>query len=242
MQTALITGASKRIGKAISLYLAEKGWNICIHYNTSQKDAESLITLLKEKYPNQKFYAVKARLEMESEVEKLIDSVFSQCGSFQLLINNASVFEKSLIKNTETRLLNFHFDVNFKAPFILTREFAKCCKKGNIINFVDTRIGTNQSGFSAYTLSKKALWELTKMAAVEFAPDIRINAIAPCATLPPDDKGADYLLNLALKTPMKVPSGIDPVLKCIDFILGNNHLTGQLLYVDGGENLAPLNS
>jgi NAD(P)-dependent dehydrogenase (short-subunit alcohol dehydrogenase family) len=241
MQTALITGAAKRIGKAISLHLAEQGWNICVHYNSSGKDAESLINLLSNKYPNQKFCAINARLENEPDVENLITNVLSECGPFQLLINNASVFKKATISDTKTEHFNYHFNVNFKAPFLLTREFAKCCKTGNIINFVDTRIGTNQPGFSAYTLSKKALWELTKMAAVEFAPAIRVNAIAPGVTLPPEDKDLGYLKILALKTPMKTPSGIEPVLKCIDFILGNNHLTGQLLYVDGGENLAPLN-
>jgi NAD(P)-dependent dehydrogenase (short-subunit alcohol dehydrogenase family) len=117
------------------------------------------------------------------------------------------------------------------------RDFANHCKFGNIINFVDTRITKNKSNFAAYSLSKKGLWELTKMAALEFAPEIRVNAIAPGVTLPPEDKDEKYLWNLAENIPMKKPGGLKPILNSLDFILENDHLTGQLLFADGGENL-----
>jgi pteridine reductase len=95
----------------------------------------------------------------------------------------------------------------------------------------------NKSDYSAYSLSKKGLWEITKMAALEFAPDIRVNAIAPGVALPPEGKDESYLTKLAENTPMKMPGGVEPILKSIDFILENEHLTGQLLFTDGGENL-----
>ncbi|QIA06340.1 SDR family oxidoreductase [Draconibacterium halophilum] len=128
-------------------------------------------------------------------------------------------------------------DVNLKAPFFLIRDFANYFKAGNIINFVDTRITSNASNFAAYSISKKALWDLTKMAALEFAPDIRINAIAPGVTLPPEDEDEDYLEKLAQGIPMKKPGGVEPILKSLNYILENDHLTGQLLFADGGENL-----
>jgi NAD(P)-dependent dehydrogenase (short-subunit alcohol dehydrogenase family) len=128
-------------------------------------------------------------------------------------------------------------DVNLKAPFLLIRDFATYCKKGNIINFVDTRITSNKSDFSAYSLSKKGLWDLTKMAALEYAPEIRVNAIAPGVTLAPEDESETYLLNLAKSIPMKRPGGLEPILKSVGYILENHHLTGQLLFADGGENL-----
>ena len=102
---------------------------------------------------------------------------------------------------------------------------------------MDTRITTNKSNYAAYTVTKKALWELTKMAALEFAPGIRVNAIAPGATLAPIGKGEEYLNNLAKKIPMQKPGGFDPILKSLDYILANSHLTGQLMFADGGENL-----
>ena len=237
MKRALITGASKRIGKATAEFLAEKGWNIIIHFNSSEKPAKQLMQTLTSKFPNQNFGTVKANLSIEDEVTELIPKVISEFGKFQLLINNASVFNSGYLKDTSVELFEFQINVNLKAPFILMRDFATHCKKGNIINFVDTRITSNKSDFAAYSISKKALWELTKMAALEFAPTIRVNAIAPGVTLPPTDKDNSYLDKLAQNTPMKKPGGVKPILKSIDYILENNHLTGQLLFTDGGENL-----
>jgi NAD(P)-dependent dehydrogenase (short-subunit alcohol dehydrogenase family) len=236
-KTALITGASKRIGRAVAGFLAEKEWNIIIHYNNSEHPANELKNLLVSKYPGQKFGIIKANLSDSSEVTALIPKVISKFGNLNLLINNASVFNRGFIQNTSIDLFDNEIDINLKAPFILMRDFAKHCKKGDIINFVDTRITSNKSDFAAYSLSKKALWELTKMAALEFAPNIRVNAIAPGATLAPADKDENYLAKLAQNIAMKQPGGIAPVLKSIAYILDNNYLTGQLLFADGGENL-----
>jgi len=235
--TALITGASKRVGKSLAEHLADKGWNIIIHFNLSEKPAEDLENILREKHPAQKFTRVKANLSVEKEAEMVIPRLVSEFGPFNLLINNASVFEPGYLKGTGTKLFDSQMNVNLKAPFLLMRDFAVHCKRGNIINFVDTRITANKSNFAAYSLSKKGLWELTKMAALEFAPEIRVNAIAPGVTLPPEDKDEDYLRNLAENIPMKKPGGLEPVLRSLDFILENDYLTGQLLFADGGENL-----
>ncbi len=236
-KTALITGASKRIGKAVAEHLAKNGWNIYIHFNTSAESAIGLKKELVSKFPQSDFFAIKADLNNSQEVERLIPEIVSETGAFQLLVNNASVFNPGRISGTSTIFFDSQLNVNLKAPFILMRDFAKYCKGGNIINFVDTRITSNKSDFAAYSLSKKGLWDLTKMAALEFAPKIRVNAIAPGVTLPPEDKDETYLQKLAENIPMKRASGIGPILKSIDYILGNENLTGQLLFADGGENL-----
>ena len=236
-KTALITGASKRIGKALTQFLAENGWSVIIHYNTSEKPAKDLESELKRKFPNQNFFPVQADLSNLDEVVKLISKVVSDIGKFQLLVNNASVFDPGYIHETSEKLFENQFNVNLRAPFFLIRDFAKYCKAGNIINFVDTRVTMNKSNFAAYSLSKKGLMDLTKMAALEFAPNIRINAIAPGVTLPPPDEDENYLHKLAEKIPMKKPGGVEPILKSVDYILKNDHLTGQLLFADGGENL-----
>ena len=234
---ALITGASKRIGKAIALHLAEKGWNVAIHYNKSKEPAEVLVNELSAKFQSQKFKSFKANLSVIEEVVELIPTVVNYFGEIQLLVNNASVFDSSYVESTTEKLFDTQINVNFKAPFFLIRDFANHCKKGNIINFVDTRITSNKSDFAAYSISKKALWDLTQMAALELAPAIRVNAIAPGVTLAPEDKDDNYLHNLAKNIPMKKPGGLEPILKSVDYILENNHLTGQLLFADGGENL-----
>lgn len=236
-KTALITGAARRVGKAMALHLASQGWNIAIHYNSSELEAQLFCDELFGAYPNQQFEIFKADLNIPEEVELLIPRVVQKMLGIGLLINNASLFEPSKLCKTSTEFLDRQMNVNFKAPFILSRNFAQTFKNGVIINFVDTRIVTNQSNFAAYSISKKALWELTKMAAFEFGPDIRVNAIAPGLTLPPEEKGEDYLLKLAEKIAMKRPGGLEPILKSLDFILNNDYLTGQLLFCDGGENL-----
>ncbi len=237
IQTALITGASKRVGKAIAEHLAEKGWNIVIHFNSSEKPAEVLVNELSSKYPQQKFQAFKANLSSLNEVIKLIPKALEEFGEIHLLVNNASVFDSGYLKATSPELYDEQMNVNLKAPFFLIHDFAILCKKGNIINFVDTRVTSNKSNFTAYSLSKKGLWDLTQMAALELAPEIRVNAIAPGVTLAPEDKDEKYLQNLAQNIPMKKPGGLNPIIKSVDFILENNHLTGQLIFADGGENL-----
>jgi len=236
-KTALITGAAKRVGKGLALHLAAQGWNIAIHYNTSAYDAIILQDELKSSFPNQKFELLSADLNVTSEVENLIPQVIQKMGSVDLLINNASVFDRGDFADTTTEYLDRQMNVNFRAPFILIRNFARLAKEGTIINFVDTRIVNNKSNFAAYSLSKKTLWELTKMTALELGPKIRVNAIAPGLTLPPEEKGDDYLWKLAENIAMKRPGGLEPILKSLDYILSNDYLTGQLLFCDGGENL-----
>jgi len=218
-------------------HLASRGWNVVIHYKESANEAFQLISSLSEKYPQQAFTAVKANLAITEEIEKLVAAVAKESGIFQLLINNASVFDPGSIENTSWELIDSQLNVNFRAPFILSRDFRNVCKTGNIINLVDTRITSNKTNFAAYSLSKKALWELTKMSALEFAPDIRVNAIAPGVTLQSVHEDEGSLQRMALHTPMKKPGGVTPILKSLDFILDNEHLTGQLIFADGGENL-----
>lgn len=240
-KTAFITGAAKRVGKVMVLHLASQGWNIALHYNSSAKEAEMLQDELNSSFPLQQFELFKADLNDVPEVEKLIPQVLQTMQNIDLLINNASVFDRGNFLHTDTGLLDRQMNVNFRAPFILTRDFARLVKKGLIVNFVDTRIVNNKSNFAAYSLSKKALWELTKMAALELGPAIRINAIAPGLTLSPEDQDDNYLWKLAGNIAMKRPGGLLPVLKSLDYILDNDYLTGQLLFCDGGENLGLTN-
>lgn len=240
-KTVLITGAAKRIGRAMALHLAARGWNIAIHYNSSEKEAMELQGELKSLFPDQQFDIFRANLSYAQEVETLVPQVLKSMQKLDLLINNASVFDKCSLADTGTDLLDQNMNINFRAPFILTRDFIKLAGKGLIVNFVDTKITNNKSNYAAYTLSKKALWEMTKMTALEQGPHIRVNAIAPGLTLAPEDKADDYLWKMASGIAMKRPGGLHPVLKALDFILDNDYLTGQLLFCDGGENLGVTN-
>lgn len=236
-QTVLITGAAKRIGKMISLHLAEKGFNIAIHYNQSKKAAIELQNSLQEQFEKQTFKIFQTDLSNTQDCDDLIDKVLSHFENLDFLINSASVFEPGIIRETSIELFQNQMNVNLLAPFILSRNYAMNCKQGIIVNFLDTRITTNSNSHAAYSISKVAFSHLTKMSALEFAPKIRVNGIAPGATLPPENQTDEYLINLAKNTPMKKPGGIVAVLQSLDYIIENKNLTGQILYCDGGEQL-----
>lgn len=236
-RTALITGAAKRIGKFIAMHMAIKGFDIAIHYNFSKREAIGLQTELVNRFPDQKFKIFKCDLHCGEDVEGLIDRVLLHFEKVDVLVNNASVFEPGVIRETSVKLFQEQMNVNFLAPFILSRDYALNSTNGIIVNLLDTRIANNSNTHAAYSLSKVGLAHLTKMAALEFAPAIRVNGIAPGATLPPEDQGEEYLLRIAKKTPMKIPGGIEPVLQSLDYILENQNLTGQILFCDGGEQL-----
>ncbi|MCL3780157.1 SDR family oxidoreductase [Prolixibacteraceae bacterium JC049] len=236
-RTALITGGAKRLGQHMAKHLAANGWNIVIHYNRSVLSAARLKKELDQQYPEGEFAVIKADLNEMDQIDELIHKTINIAGKIDLLINNASVFDPSFIADTTNDFYERQMTVNFKAPFFLTKHYSLLQNKGLIVNLTDTRITRNEPNFAAYTLSKKMLWELTKMSAIELGPNFRVNAIAPGATLPPENETDDYLEALAKKTPMQVPSGVTPILNSLDYIISNQHLTGQILFCDGGENL-----
>lgn len=230
---ALITGAAKRIGKSISLLLAVLGFDIALHYNQSRKEAIETAGEIES-------YGVRCELfscdlANEKKVRPLIADVRKQFPNLSLLINSASIFEKSTL--ADSKAFDRHFNVNFKTPYILSCEFAKICKQGQIINFLDTHITQNKSLHTAYLLSKKSLAEFTKLAAVEFAPKIRVNAIAPGLILAPEGKKNDYLKRLAKQIPLQKAGNPNQIALTVQFLVESDYLTGQTIFVDGGENL-----
>ena len=165
---ALVTGAAVRIGKAITLDLAEMGYSIALHFNSSRAEAEKLCRSIEALGAACEIF--KADLTNPNELENLIPTVKKIFPKLSLLVNNAAVFQKAPLKQTDRKLFDSHFDLNFKAPFFLSSDFARVCKKGQIINILDTRITRNRSSHFAYTLSKKALADFTRLAAAELAP------------------------------------------------------------------------
>ena len=234
-KAALITGGAKRIGGAISLFLAEKGFDIALHYNNSHQEAlevkEQINKLGKE------CTLFKCDLNDAAKVQTLIKDVQTTFPQLCLLVNNASIFEEGLFLDTEATSLEKHFNINFKVPYLLSHDFVKLCKKGQIINMLDTNITRKHSKYFAYNLSKKTLYEFTKMAAHELGPDIRVNAVAPGPILPPIGKNGDYLNNKTTKIPLNYTGELKHVLQAVNYFLENNFTTGECLFVDGGKHL-----
>ena len=233
-QAALITGASDRIGKAIALTLADAGFNIALHYNNSEQKADQTKSEILAKNVNCETF--KADLKSQNETIELISSVYEKF-NLTLLINNASLFIPDKLTDGNDQMFDDIFQINFKAPYLLTREFAKKSKSGLIINLLDTNISKNSTQHFNYLLSKKFLEVFTKMSAVELAPNIRVNGIAPGLILPPEGQDNLYLERLSKEIPLKRVGDVKNISDSVLFLIKNDFLTGQIIYVDAGENL-----
>ena len=232
---ALVTGGAKRVGQGIALSLAHLGFDIALHYNNSKNEAQKTATKIKKLKRRCEIFA--CNLFDETEVKDLLPAVKRRFPGLELLVNSASIFEKSGPLTSDSGSLERHFAINFKAPYILSTQFAKNVRSGNIINILDTHIVKNQSAYSDYLLSKKILAEFTKMVAVQFAPRIRVSAVAPGLILPPKGEADSYLKRLAEKIPLKRKGSIDSIAQTVQFLIQNDFITGQIIFVDGGEHL-----
>jgi len=233
--TVLVTGAAKRIGKAICLTLSSLGYNIALHYNRSSNEAKNLSIEIQKNGSRCELFC--CDLSDAKQTDQLIANVAKKCPDLNVLINNASIFEPSTITNSKIQSLRRDFAINFDAPFILTSQFAKNCKRGHIINILDTHIAQNTTLQSTYLLSKKALANLTQLSAIELAPHIRVNGVAPGLILPPEDKKLEYLKRLSKKIPSRTMGHVGHITHTIQFLLSSSYITGQIIFVDGGEHL-----
>ena len=172
-----------------------------------------------------------------AQVRQLIPRVLDQCPDCDVLINNASIFAPNRFEDTEEDFFDRHFTINFKTPFFLSRDFARLRQAGNIINLLDTKVRRTVTGYFVYTLSKKALFEFTRMAAKALAPRIRVNAVCPGLILPPAGEDEDYLERMKTHVPLQRAGDVEGVARAVRFLLENPFITGECLFVDGGEHL-----
>ena len=236
MAAALITGGARRIGRALALALAEDGWDLAIHYRTSAADVEE--TLDEVRALGVSAAALEGDLGDLETIESLVESAFEALPELQLLINNASLFPAGSLADTTPEQWDRVMDVNLRAPFILTQRFARLVESGNVINLLDAAVNRGRGAFAAYSVGKAGLELLTRLAAREFAPSIRVNAIAPGPVLPPPGKGKEHLMKVARRFPLGTPVSIDDIVAAMRYLVENGSVTGEVLYVDGGEHLA----
>ncbi|MBI9062407.1 MAG: SDR family oxidoreductase [Marinilabiliaceae bacterium] len=234
---ALVTGGATRIGAAITAHLAQQGREVIIHYNNSAKEAQALSESLQTTYKGKTFPIVQYDLFNWKKIDGFWNDVVQQYGVPELLVNNASLFHPGRIADTSTELMESMLNVNFMAPFYMTQAFSRTATNGDVINLLDTAITTNATTHVAYLLAKKNLGEFTKMAALEWAPEIRVNAIAPGPVLPPPDKSIDHLNAVALKTPLQRIVEVKALLSALDYLLTNKSVTGDILFCDSGQHL-----
>ncbi len=234
-KAALVTGGAVRIGKEISLNLAQKGYDIALHYNSSEKEAIAARELILNTGADCELF--RCDLSSPHDAKELVPKVTKSFEGLCVLVNNASVFENVGFHDVTPEFLETDMAINFKAPFFLSQSFSAETGGGLIVNFLDTRVRKNPVEHFCYNLSKKCLYHLTKMLARELAPDFRVNAVCPGAILAPSGLGEDYLLKMARGAPMKRPGSIEDIINAFNYLLESNYVTGECLFVDGGMSL-----
>ena len=234
----LITGSSTRIGKEIAIHFSKRGWNIAIHYFRSSSKARNLKKVIEKN--SVKVALIKADLKNVKQVEKIIYKARKKLGTIDCLINNAALFEMDDISDFTIKSWNDHLNINLLAPAILTKQFAKQTSKktiSNIINIIDQRVFKLTPIFMSYTISKSALYTLTKTMAMRLGPSIKVNGIAPGPTIKSKRQTIQHFNKQTRSTLLKKAVGLEDICDTVDFFINNNSVTGQVIAVDSGQNL-----
>jgi NAD(P)-dependent dehydrogenase (short-subunit alcohol dehydrogenase family) len=234
----LITGGSTRIGKEIALHFARRGWNIIIHYFNSSSEARILKKIIEKN--KVKAILIKADLKNRKQVENIFSLAKKELGKIDCLVNNAALFEKDDILNFTSKNWNDHLNINLLAPAILIKNFAKQAPKktsSNIINIIDQRVFKLTPIFMSYTLSKSALYTLTKTMAMRLGPNIKVNGIAPGPTIKSKRQSTKHFNKQARSTLLKKPVRLKDICDTVEFLINNSSITGQVIAVDSGQNL-----
>lgn len=245
---ALVTGAGKRLGREMALYLARRGYDVAVHYASSRKEAETVVKEIEAL--GRRACALRADLLIESQVEKLVPmAVQGLGGPLTVLVNNASIFEYDTVQTATRKSWDRHMESNLRAPFVLTQAFAaqapaatrddagEAVASGLIVNMIDQRVHKLTPEFMSYTLAKMGLWALTRTAAQGLAPQIRVNAIGPGPTLQGSRQSDGHFARQRAATVLKRGANAADITAALGFFLDSPAVTGQLLAVDGGQHL-----
>jgi len=235
---ALVTGAGKRIGRAIAIALAEDGYDVAVHYGSSKADATAVVAAIEAK--GRRAVALAADLAREAETQKLIADAAQALGPLTCLVNNASRFERDEALSVTRASWDAHLETNLRAPFVLMQEFARnlpAKSAGAIVNILDERVWNLTPHFVSYTLSKAGLWTLTQVMAMALAPRIRVNGIGPGPTLPSPRQSAEQFARQQASVPLQHGATPEEIASAVRFILASGAMTGQMIALDGGQHL-----
>ncbi|PKI16234.1 SDR family NAD(P)-dependent oxidoreductase [Colwellia sp. 12G3] len=234
----LVTGGAKRIGAFLNKEFAKNGKNIVLHYNQSETAAVALKGQLETL--NVKVVLWQANLDDPATIEQRFEALLTKIPHIELLINNASVFEPASLLETTLAQIQSNLNIHLTSPWLLIQSLVKQNKPCQIINISDANLTHRYTSKSAYFISKKAQETLTELAAIECAPNVRVNAIAPGFVLDATDT-----INTTVATQIdskdinilqrKVP--LADLYSAIEFLSKNNSITGQTLQIDGGSHL-----
>ncbi|MBN1246133.1 MAG: SDR family oxidoreductase [Anaerolineae bacterium] len=238
-KVALVTGGAVRLGKAIALGLAEAGADIVITYSSSEGPAQE--TAAEIRALGREAVVIQADFGRSQDMSGLADAVLSKFGHWDILINSAAIFEPGEWDSTDEANWDRHFDINLKAPFFLTQAFALAAKargyRGHVVNIADWRGARPGTDHVAYTLTKVALIGMTQSMALALAPEVQVNAIAPGLILPPPGASEAFVARKATEIPLARPGSPAEIVHAVRYLLASDFVTGELIYVTGGEHL-----
>lgn len=238
-KTALITGAARRIGRAIAIDLARDGWQVCVHYRHSAAEAEALVAEIHS--GGGTAVAVSGDLAKEADVEGLVPRCCALLGAPTALVNNASEFLLDTVATTTPATWDTHLDINLKAPVFLAKSLFMCLPDGvtgSVINIIDQRVWRLTPDFFSYTISKAGLWTATRTLAQALAPRVRVNAIGPGPVLKSIHQTHEDFAAEARSTLLGHGPSPEEIATAVRFILASPSLTGQMIALDGGQHLA----
>ncbi|WP_439149255.1 SDR family oxidoreductase [Sulfitobacter sp.] len=249
MKNALVTGAGARLGRAMALYLGDRGFDVAVHYNTSSDGADEVVAQLAAK--GQRGVAVQADLLNENETQSLFPRALEALGGpITCLINNASIFEHDTVTTATEESWDRHIGSNLRAPFVLTQAMAaqglvadiddrgEPRGSGLIVNMLDQRVRKLTPEFMTYTIAKMGLWAMTQTTAQALAPSVRVNAIGPGPTLKGAKQTEDHFANQRARVILERGANPEDISAALGYFLDAPSVTGQLLCTDGGQHLA----
>jgi len=237
--TVLVTGAGRRLGRAITLDFADRGWQVGVHYHASAADALELVADIEGK--GGKGAAFPADLARFDAIAPLIEACAEALGPPTCLINNAARFEWDTLATLDGETWQAQLDVNLRAPIFLTKAFAKALPEpaaGNVINLVDQKVLRLNPEHFSYTIAKAALWTATQTMAQALAPRIRVNAIAPGPVLKSQGQSEAEYERECRATLLHRGVRVEDVTAAIRFLLDTPSITGQMVTLDAGQHLA----
>ena len=237
-RAALVTGAGRRIGRAIALDLARHGWALALHYNLSEQDTAGLAREIEA--TGGRAVTLKADLAVEDESAALIPRAVEVLGPLGCLVNNASIFTHDDVGTASRDSWDKHMEANLRAPLVLTQAFAQALpapRGGAVVNLLDQRVWSLTPHFLSYTVSKSALWTLTRTLALALAPRIRVNAIGPGPVLPSARQTQAQFDAQCASLPLGRGATPEEIAEGVRFLLAARSMTGQMIALDGGQHL-----
>jgi NAD(P)-dependent dehydrogenase (short-subunit alcohol dehydrogenase family) len=242
----VVTGSARRLGREIVLTLAREGANVVVHYGASQ--GQALATVEEARRHGVEAESFRAELTDAAQIAALFDFVWDRFGRLDVLVNNASSFHRRRLELTEAEDWDRAMAINARAPFLclqhaarLMRQTQRDGKPGLVVNLADLSGVQPWPGYVAHGASKAALLHLTRVTALELAPDVRVNALVPGAILPPPgvDAGSDAWRRIYRSNPSRRPGSPADVAEAVVYLAHADYVTGAVLPVDGGQHLVP---